>query len=230
MNHFFVTMLGGLCISLTICESAPAGWGALLRKGVTAAAKGSNKVSRKAVSTKATRLATTKVGHVAGQTSRKMSRVGVKSSRAIVPGSRIVVNNLGVEGGQLLGRLSTQSGQQLAEISGELAKSPYRREWLATLSSHGDEAVQWLWKRKGSIFCATAATAIALKPEEFLQAVESATNVATAEVAEHVVAPLAKEMAVEAAATFPWDRLWLGLGISGAALGCWVAWKRRPSR
>lgn len=221
--------------STLLCETSDAGWGGLLRKGASAASKGVRKaaptVAPKAIGKEATSLSVKGVTRGAGQVGRKTTTVGVKGSRSMaVPGARVVVNDLGIEGGQLLGQLSAKSASQLAEISGEIARSPYRQQWLSTITSHGDKAVQWLWNRKGAIFVGTAATAIALKPVEFLAAMESASNAVTAKVAEHVVGPLAEEMAAEAASTFPWEQFWRVVLVTSGLVGCFGVWKLLPRR
>ena len=221
------TMIG-VCLLAFQAPPASAGWGGLIRKGVSAAAKGSGKVVRKSATRSAAKAAGKGLTRVATKTGRKAAtRVGVKATRAAAPGARMVANHLGLEGAQLLGRLTPRGSRQLAEISGELAKSPYRKQWMAAVAKHGDAAVTWLWKRKGSILCATAATTIALHPEEFMDSVEATTTAVTKQLTQYVAAPIAEEMAKQAAVTFPWQELWGMLSFLVAVGGGLLIWRWR---
>lgn len=127
-----------------------------------------------------------------------------------------ILAHLGPADVQSMQKLSPVGASQLAEVSAELAKNPHKAEWLRLIGQSGDAVAEFLWKRKGSVAIAAAATAVVLAPSDFVQAGENmaSSTISTVgsrviqplitETAQHVAGPAAKEVTRQAAANFPW--------------------------
>lgn len=190
----------------------------LLRKGVQMATRGSGKAAR--------------------ETAESGARVVVRKGASA---SATVASNLGAGGSRALRKLSPEYADKVADISGELARSPYREQWIEMLARYGDRCANFLWQRKGSVAVAAGATAVLLSPADFMEAsgavIESGITVAGTHVvkpiitesARHVAAPMAREVAKHAAASFPWGMFWGCLGAASiGGLGAWYFRKSLP--
>jgi hypothetical protein len=127
-----------------------------------------------------------------------------------------VVGKFGDDGARALASLSPTGAQRLASMADDLAASGRGTDWMKLIAQRGDEVMEWLWKRKGSIAVGTVATAVVLQPEEFLQASE---RVAVSTIGQ-IGAPIAKQ----AAEAIPWTTIWT---IALLGLIPWWIWRGR---
>lgn len=164
--------------------SAEAGLGSLLTSGAKAASAKigtlfgkSSKVTGKATSTATSRTA----GKVpAGASSRIASNAGSAVARtATASASQAVLSRLGVSGVAVMSKLPVAQAKRFVELSGTLARSPHKAEWLSLISKHGAKCLDFLWKNKSGISVAAGSGAVLLAPDVFLGTVG---NVATASV------------------------------------------------
>jgi hypothetical protein len=188
--------------------------GTVLREGAKAGAKRS--VSRKAFMEgmeAGARKSTTRIGGaVAGAAQKDVGALAARFGHHV---AAPIVGKFGDDGARALGSLSSQGAQRLAAMTDDLAASGRGKDWMKLIATRGDEVIEWLWKRKGSIAVGTVATAVALQPEEFLRASEHVATSAVDAAGKHVFEPLiaqglkhiAGPMAERAAAAIPWGTI-----------------------
>jgi hypothetical protein len=224
----YILSLGVVAIILgTTVNSAEAQLGTLLREGTEYMGRQAQKLisegveagAKKAVggADEVAKAFTSKIittgGKEAGeqlivQSGKHVARMGVSSADEVLA-------HLGPAGVQSMAKLSPVGANRLAEVSVELAKSPYKTEWLRLIGESGDAVATFLWERKLSVGVAAAATAAVLAPDEFLQASEGVltTTISVAgehvmaplitQTAQHVAGPIAQEVTKQATANFP---------------------------
>jgi hypothetical protein len=258
MNRKLMCLAAITLVHLGSHESS-AQLGPLLREGFEYAVKGSAQATRegaqegleralpqasRGLSKGVAAAAETPARHAATQAARTIGREATEAvSRHSNQVCQKVVNAFGDEGGRALSALSAESGERLAQLAPDLARHPEGSKWLATIAQHGDAAVTWLWQCKGSLAVATAATAVLLRPAEFIEASEHVATEAITTTGKHVVQPLIDQTALhvaeplirEVAAPVTRQALpSLGLATTGmvCAGGGWYLWRyrRRASR
>lgn len=246
---FLIQLVIMVAVWLAPLSQADAQIGSLLRRGVTAVGKKLGIVGRESAEESAKRVVSDSstvagskglivsggVAKASGSTVKPLATAGTSVAvRTGTAASKEIVENLGKESAKALKKLSPKGVAELAEISGELAKSPYRSQWLDMLATYGDQCASFLWKRKGSVAIAAVATAVVVSPDDFLQASENiVTTVVEATgsnfveplvtgTAERIVAPVVEEVAANAAAAFPWTVFWFCCG--GGLFSCVSYW------
>ena len=230
---------------------AEAGVGKALIKGLSYLGQklgkitGSRTVVRRAVgqtaktSSKAAAKAATKTAAAGGS---KLASQGAKA--AVVAGmstGKVVATHLGTAGTNALAKLSPSGGKKLAELSSQLARNPHKGEWLKLLTNSQvpEKVADFMWQKKGSIAVLSVATAMAMQPDEFLQAAEGvATTTVTvagehvmkpliSETAEHIAAPVATEVARQASASIPWGTIFTMVILTVTFTGAYWFIRRR---
>lgn len=89
---------------------------------------------------------------------------------------------------QALAKLEAQSGRRLAMLmEKEVAEVGRHPQLLAVVEKHGERAVSFLWRNKGTIAGGTALTAFLLDPEPFLNGTRDLAAVAGETVVQPVV-------------------------------------------
>jgi hypothetical protein len=233
-------------------STVEAGFGKLLREGAEYLGKQARKVMTEGAESGA-RKAGSIVDDLSAKTTGKAVTTGSKeagermvaqSGRALVLTGRNAADDillhLGPAGVESMGKLTPLGARRLADVSAELAKNPRKAEWLQLIGQSGDAVATFLWERKLSVGVATAATAVVLAPEEFLQASEGVMTSAVSaagrhvveplinQTAQHVAGPVAHEVTRHAAAQFPWTLAWCL--IFGSVAGGFVFWRIRSRR
>lgn len=214
------------CVLALGLGAADAQLSKLLREGAKAVGKGASKGAAKGAAKTAGKAA----GAQAKIAAKAAGRGGsVAGGRATV----VLSNRFGAAGVRAASRLSDDAATKLAALSDELAATGRQADWLTTIAKHGDEAVSFLWKHKGSIAVGAGATAVVLAPEDFLHASERFASGTVASVGEHLVEPLIAESAehlvepaAKAATTFFGLVAWFCIG-SAAALAVWHVGRRQ---
>jgi hypothetical protein len=117
-----------------------------------------------------------------------------------------LIESFGKPAAGALTAVSTQSGRRLAMMSadGQLAKIGRTPELLDVIFKHGDRAMDFIWRNKGSLAVAAALTAFLANPEPFLDGTSDVGKFAT----EHVVQPIVSvpgQVATEAARKVDWN-------------------------
>lgn len=176
----------GLLTCSTECTASP--WGKLAREAAEA------------------------VGKRTGMIAKEGAEEGVERAGALVVRygddvARPVLSTFGDNGARALNALSPTGAKRLSAMADDLASSGRGEDWMKLIAQRGDEVTDWLWRRRGGVAVGTAATAVLLQPEEFIQATE---HVATATITGTV-------------AVLPWRLIWMTVLLSGFA---WFASKR----
>lgn len=214
-------------ISLSIilpAAEAEAGFGTLLARGCKvvsskvqkAFGRGVTKTSGKAGS----RTARTAAGRTASSVGSKAAATAGRTATrqtadAAVTASSKVMKHLGVAGGTALAKLPPASAAKLADMSQLLARSPYKSQWMEAIGKYGGACVDFLASHKSGIAVGTAATAVLLKPGDFLSAMGGAVEAGVNTAGEFVAKPIidnaaehvAKPMAMSAASS-SWHPFW----------------------
>jgi hypothetical protein len=217
----------------------------VLREGIESLGKQSGKALQEGAEAAAKRSAARKsllegLESGAGKAGSTVVRQAGKDVGALAAkfGARVttpVVGKFGDDGARALASLSTTGGERLASIADELASSGRGKDWMKLIAARGDEVMEWLWKHKGSVAIGTAATAVALQPEEFLRASEHVATAVLDSAGKHVFEPLiaqgakhiAGPMAERAAAAIPWHTIAL---MALAGLIPWWIFKGRLTK
>ncbi len=215
----------------------------LLREGVEfagkrvsqGAAKTSSKAGQKAVKASArmpAKASARSAGRLADDAAGAVGRTGAAVSDEA---GMALSKSFGAAGVRASGSLSNEAAGRLVLMSDELAASGRQADWLSLIAERGDQVVQWLWTRRGSIAVGTAATAVVLAPEDFVHAAENFASGTVEAVGEHLVEPLITEsaahlvepLAAQAASaavhSVPWNWLW---GGGALVFGVWYGWRR----
>ena len=116
-----------------------------------------------------------------------------------------LINSLGKPAVGALKAISPQNGRRLAIMAedGQLAKIGRTTRLLDVVEKHGDQALDFIWRNKGSLAVGTALTAFLSNPEPFLNGASDITKIA----AENVVRPIAlvpAQVAIHAAKNTNW--------------------------
>lgn len=106
-----------------------------------------------------------------------------------------LVNSFGDDGAKALMNLSPASARRMAMLSDDFATAGRGLDWMKIIAEKGDVAADWIWRNKGAITVATAATAFLANPDPFLQAGETVAITSIETVGEHVAHPLIEETA-----------------------------------
>ena len=219
-----------LCVALVVAgsDTADAGVGSLIRKALSKIGnRGTSKVAGKAGASSAragARTAGKISGRVGGKASGAAPRVG---GHVTSKAGRTVVSHLGRGGEAALAKISPGSVPRLAELSKDLARSPYCDDWLSYIARAGDTALDLAWRNKGSIAVLSVATAMALRPAEFVEAGEHVATAAIESTAKHVAAPVAASVARHAVSAMPWPAIGNILLITGIGGGVFWYLRRR---
>lgn len=249
MNRKILTIVVAALVVTVTMNPADAQLGKLLREGAEYLGKKAAKVVKEGAEA-SLKQSDSIVSRAASKGSRGLVSGGIdagkqgavqagKSAIAVARNSADeILAHLGPSGVQSMQKLSPVGASRLADVSAELAKSPHKAEWLRMIGQSGDAVAEFLWKRKGSVAIATAATAVVLAPSDFVHASEEvATSTISVvgsnviqplitQTAQHVAGPVAKEVTKQAAANFPWTLAWcLAFGGIVGGLGYW--WLRR---
>lgn len=126
-----------------------------------------------------------------------------------------LVNRFGTDGAQALLKLSPTNARRMAILTEDFAAGGRGTDWMKVLAAKGDVAAEWIWKNKGTVGLATAATAFLANPEPFLMASESVATTGIKTAGEHVARPLIEQTVAtvtpqmakvvgESAARHPW--------------------------
>lgn len=137
-----------------------------------------------------------------------------------------LIQAMGKPAAGALNAISKQNGRRLAMMAddGTLLKIGRTDELLEVVYKHGDSAMEFIWKHKGSLAVATTLAAFLSDPEAFINGAV-AINAA---IAEHVAQPLASvpgQVANVAAQNTNWTLvLSLLVGVAGgiAAIRVWL--------
>jgi hypothetical protein len=119
----------------------------------------------------------------------------------------------------------------MAMLSDELAAAGRGGDWMRVLAANGDIAAEWVWKNRGTIGVATAASAFLANPEAFLTAGEHVAVKTVEAITEHVARPLVEEVVAKpalAVAEAAGSQLWLLAPLAGG--GAFVAYRYARSR
>lgn len=248
-NFKMIIVITLTAVAVSQIPSASAGGiSTLLRNGAKLLSRSSAKAGREAAET-GIRRATSSGLSTASRTSAKAAsrasgQVIVRGGGTVVRSgsTRIVLDHLGPAGAQAMKKLSAGGSRKLAEASAQLAKSPHKTEWLKVISRHGDAAANYVWKNKRAIVVAAGATAAVVAPDDFLKTVGdvASTTVTVAgdaivrplitEASRHVAAPVARELARQAAVSFPWGAFWGILGLTMLAGFAYGYYRFRSAR
>ncbi|APZ94548.1 hypothetical protein [Fuerstiella marisgermanici] len=194
--------------------------------GVTSTvASAGTKVVSQAVS-RTTKSAAAKTVEQAGR--KAAAQVATASAKAASGAASRVLKHLGPSGGAILGKLNPNSTARLAEMSSLLARSPHKAQWMKLLGKHGGSCVDFLWKHKKGILVGTTATAVVLKPGDFLASIGSVAEASvttagkvavnmTDKAAEHVAKPLAMSVASSSSWHTFWNFVFITLFVVVAA-------------
>ncbi len=213
-----------LWIVLPVVE-AEAGVGTLLAKGCKGVSSKVQKAFGRGVTktsgNKGSRTATTAAGRTASsvgvKAAAKAGRTATRTTAdAAVTASSRVIKHLGVAGGTALAKLPPESAAKLADVSHLLARSPYKSQWMEAIGRYGSSCVDFLASHKSGIAVGTAATAVLLKPGDFLSAMGGAVEAGMNSAGEFVAKPMignaaehvAKPMAMSVAASSSWHTFW----------------------
>lgn len=217
-----ISIIAAAMLIVSSAANVEAGLGSLLgRTFKTASAKvqkvmgkGAGKTSGKTGSRAAARTGTRVAGKV-GRTSAKTAGAG-----AVASASNSVIRSLGTEGAMIASQLSPESTVRLSEVAASIAKSPHRTQWLATLGEHGGKCVDWLWNHKRGIAVGVSATAVLLKPADFLESIGEVTETGVKVIGEHVVHPIVETTAKEFAKPIAHQA---SLGLTGSGPWWWLS-------
>jgi hypothetical protein len=221
----------GLCLMVSLAAKGEASKWKALREGLEAVTKGSGKMLQEGAEAGAKRAVARKAlleglesgaGTAGSRIGRTVAREAGKDAGALAArfGTQVtapVIAKFGDDGARALASLSPSGAQRLASMADDLAASGRSKDWMKLVAERGDEVMEWLWKRKGSVAVGTVAAAVALQPEEFLRASEHVATSAVDSAGKHVFEPLiaqgakhiAGPMAERAAAAIPWDTITL---------------------
>lgn len=196
-----VSVIAVTILMIPSAGNAEAGLGSLLGKAFKTArakvqkvlGKGTAKNSSKGGS----RVAAKTSSRVAGKAGSTGS--GKAGAGAMASASNSVISNLGTEGAMIASQLSPESSIRLGEMAASIAKSPHRSQWLAMLGKHGGACVDFLWHNKRGIAVGVSATAVLLKPADFLESMGEVAEAGVKVIGEHVVHPVVETAAKEVA-------------------------------
>ena len=110
-----------------------------------------------------------------------------------------LIESFGDDGAKALSKLSPDNARRMAILADDLAASGRGSDWMRMLAEKGDVAAEWIWKNKGTITVATAASAFLSNPEPFLHAGEVVASKSVETAGQHVARPLIEDVAVSAA-------------------------------
>ena len=133
---------------------------------------------------------------VANQNRRAIaSKLGDEAAEAMIKHGDVaepILELAGKSGAAALRNVSTKGGRQLKMMldDGALAKIGRTSELMNVVGKYGDDAMNFIWKNKGSLLVGTALVAFLADPEPFINGTKDLANVA----ANVVVEPLAKEI------------------------------------
>lgn len=197
----YLSVIAAAVIVVSSVSNVEAGLGSLIGKAFRTASAKVQKVMGKETaktSSKAGTKAAAKTGsRVAGRVGG--SGAGKASAGVIASASNSVISNLGTEGALIASQLGPNSTVRLGEMAASIAKSPHRSQWLAMLGKHGGACVDFMWNHKQGIAVGVSATAILLKPADFLVSIGEVAETSVKVVGEHVVHPIVETTAVEVA-------------------------------
>lgn len=154
----------------------------LLKKGSTATIRVAGRESAEAAA-KRTGLV------VMGQADEAVKAVGKHGSAIAGP----LIGHFGDDGAKALMKLSPTNARRMAIVADELAVGGRGADWMRVLAEKGDVAADWIWRNKGTLAVATAATAFLANPEPFLHAGEQVAVTGIETAGEHVVRPLIEQ-------------------------------------
>ena len=216
------------------------GAGRLIRHGVSKVTGQSAGKAAAKVAPKAGQVVVTKVGAksaTSAATKATGAAVLLTGSQAVTKAattvSGTVLDNLGVAGAKVLPKLSSSGAKKLADLSADLARSPHRGQWLELLGKFGDSAADFLWKNKGSVFVGATATAVVLRPDDFLKTTGRVAETAVTTAGSQLGKPLltgtlqhvAGPVMTHAAAAFPWKTTFFALLTIVSCTGAWY-WRQ----
>lgn len=104
-----------------------------------------------------------------------------------------LVNRFGADGAKALTKLSPTQARRMAMLADDFATGGRGSGWMKVLAEKGDVAADWIWKNKGTVGLATAATAFLANPEPFLMAGESVATTGIKTAGEHVARPVIEQ-------------------------------------
>jgi len=206
-------------ISLSIvlpALEAEAGFGTLLARGCKVVGSKVQKAFGRGVTKTSGKAAGRTASSVGSKAAAKAGRTATRQTAdAAATASTRVMKHLGVAGGTALAKLPPASAAKLAEMSQLLARSPYKSQWMEAIGKYGGACVDFLASHKSGIAVGTAATAVLLKPGDFLSAMGGAVEAGVNTAGEFVAKPIidnaaehvAKPMAMSAAAS-SWHPFW----------------------
>lgn len=199
-----------------------AGLGSLLGKAFQTASSRVQKVMGKGAAKTSCKTGSRVAAKTGTRVAGKVGRTGVKAvgAGAVASGSNVVISNLGTEGAMIASRLSPESTVRFGEMAVSIAKSPHRAQWLETLGRHGGKCVDWLWAHKRGIAVGVSATAVLLKPADFLESIGEVTETGVKVVGENIVHPIAETTAREFAKPIARQA---SLGMTGFGPWWWLS-------
>jgi hypothetical protein len=131
-----------------------------------------------------------------------------------------VLEKLGAPAVNALAAIGPRGGRRLAMMAegGELAALGRTPELMQVITSHGDAAMDFIWRNKGALAVGTSLTAFLAQPKAFIDG----TNQLVGTVGEAAVKPLVQETG-RAISGLIWAVLALVVGVPAA--GAWLAVK-----
>ncbi len=165
---------------------------------------------------------------VANQSRRAIaSRLGDDAAEAMIKHGEIaepILELAGQSGAAALRNVSTKGGRQLKMMfdDGALAKIGKTPELMNIVGKYGDDAMNFVWKNKGSLLVGTALVAFLADPEPFINGTKDLASVA----ANVVVEPMAKEIG----ARTNWTLTICTLAVLCMTYLGFKQWLRKPRR
>ena len=165
---------------------------------------------------------------VANQSRRAIaSKLGDEAAEAMIKHGEIaepILELAGQSGAAALRNVSTKGGRQLKMMldDGALSKIGRTSELMNVVGKYGDDAMNFVWKNKGSLLVGTALVAFLADPEPFINGTKDLASVA----ANVVVEPMAKEIG----ARTNWTLTICTLAVLCMAYFGFKQWLRKPRR
>lgn len=147
-----------------------------------------------------------------------LSRFGDDAAEVLVKHKGLaepVLEEFGGPAIKALGSIGPQGGRRLAMMAkgGELTSLGHTPELMEVIARHGDTAMNFIWRNKGSLAIGTTLTAFLANPEPFL---DGSTKLVGA-VAENVAKPVVQETA-RAVSGLLWTLLVLLIGVPAGGI------------
>lgn len=169
--------------------TADAGIGAFLAHGVNAAAAKAGAIFGKS-SNAATKASSKAASKSAGKVVSRVSSGSTSNAGGIVASaSQTVLKHLGASGLAVMSKLPTAPAKRFVELSGTLAQSPHKKQWLSLISQHGAKCLDFLWEHKSGISVVAGSGAVLLAPEAFLGTIGSVATTGVNAAGQYVVKP-----------------------------------------